>query len=260
MLSKIEPSNIQSMAYMDSQGSRDRARLFAVGEAARLAGTSTINARRWLEGYSYKRKGEVRRSDRKLGADVQREHRDLYCSFLDVLELRTAAALRTAGIRWNEIRDAAALMRQSWNAEYPFAVENLKTDGTAVFALLVERIRSGSSVSKEGPSKKLLQISRNQFAFEAIIGPALLDVVDFDSQHHPTRLWPLGRAERVFVDPSIRFGQPVVADGGVPVEVLVQAYTANDNDAAQVAKMYEVTTQTVHAAVDFGRRFWKKAA
>ncbi|MFN7193693.1 MAG: hypothetical protein ACK5U4_19830, partial [Rhodospirillales bacterium] len=229
--------NVPPMTNQGEIVARDRQPLFTVADAARLADTSAQNVRRWLEGYSYTREGIIRTSGRKIGKDALRQSRQLFCSFLDILELRTAAALRRSGVTWEEIKAASELMRETWNADYPFAVENLKTDGRRVFAQLVERHSSlDHDASMQTTSSKLLEISKSQFAFEKVLRPALLDVVDFNSRHQPTRLWPLGKDERVFVDPSFRFGQPVVADGGVPVSALVLAVAANDNDVAQVAK------------------------
>jgi uncharacterized protein (DUF433 family) len=67
----------------------------------------------------------------------------------------------------------------------------------------------------------------------------------------------------VVVDPAIAFGQPIVAEAGVPTQVLAEALAAETEyeprtALQRVAWVYKVPERHVHAATRFEQ--WLKAA
>jgi uncharacterized protein (DUF433 family) len=61
---------------------------------------------------------------------------------------------------------------------------------------------------------------------------------------------PVEIAPRITVDPTIRFGKPVIAGTRVPVELVV-AKLAGGMTAEEVAEEYEIALQDVRAALGY---------
>lgn len=218
--------------------------LFTAADASRLVGVPAQTARRWLEGYSYLYRGERRTTAPRLGPHAKRIDGVLLMSFLDLLEVRLARRLRQRGVPWPNVDRAAALFREAWQTEHPFALRRLRSDGRDVFAEIGQRLGD----------KALIRIGTDQYVFDAIVEPSLFDVVDFRPDGLPERLWPAGRDAKVVVDPARAFGEPILDAFGIPVRVLARAYAANDNDAARVASAFEIPVEAVEAALRFDAR------
>jgi len=58
------------------------------------------------------------------------------------------------------------------------------------------------------------------------------------------------RSNRVILDPQRSFGEPIVADEGIPTDILASAYVAEGSVDA-VARWYEVDPAAVEDAVEF---------
>jgi len=57
-------------------------------------------------------------------------------------------------------------------------------------------------------------------------------------------------APRIVVDPSVRFGKPVIAGTRVPVDLIV-AKLAGGMEIPQVVEEYEITEDDVRAALSY---------
>ena len=100
----------------------------------------------------------------------------------------------------------------------------------------------------ERESRAVIEALTNQQYFETIILP-FLRRIDYDEVTKRAARWHI--AELVVIDPAIRFGRPIVEEVGISTSVLRLAYYANGEDAASVAKWFNVETRHVLAAVDF---------
>jgi uncharacterized protein (DUF433 family) len=98
--------------------------------------------------------------------------------------------------------------------------------------------------------------------FDQIVKP-YLGQLEFDDFDAPRRWWPMGKRADVVVDPALSFGEPVVADAGVPAHVLAEALRAEtEYDPARamerVSALYRVKPRHVQSAVRFEE--WLNAA
>jgi uncharacterized protein (DUF433 family) len=215
--------------------------LFTPADAERLVGVPRATTKRWLEGYAYEYKGQIRRSGPRLGPHSARIDDVLLMSFLDLIEVRMARQLRALGLPWRLLDRVAAWFRSAWNSEHPFALQRLRTDGRTAFAEIGGHLKEA----------RLVEIGTDQYVFDEIVSASLFDVLDFRDDGVPFRFWPRGRDGLVVVDPGRAFGQPVLDTSGVPVSVIAAAYAANDNDAERVAADFEVPLPEVEAALRF---------
>ena len=207
-------------------------------EVQRLAGVPAVLTRRFLSKY----KGEMGLWGGVLSHDQYLDGR-WYATFQDMLELRCLRAFHDAGVTWRRIRRTAEYSRDRFNTDYPFSHRRFLTEGEGIFAHTEEGLEQLSD--------------HGQFTFEEIIGPELFDPVEYNDADLPVRWYPAVEwgwkvhSRAVVVDPLRSFGTPVIADFGVPTQVLYDSYRAEDHDTARVARTYEVPVVFVQAAVDF---------
>jgi len=218
--------------------------MYPLERAARLVGADLRTVRRWLKGYSW-RYGDGRRvsgplwqlqyaCDDELG-DEQ------VLGFQDLLELRTVARFVAQGVSLRVIRATIDVARETLG-DYPLHSRRFVTDGKRIFLEAVERA---------GQDPKLLDVRRRQFAMDAVIRPSLLEGIEYGPDASALRWYPMPKKRLVVLDPQIQFGQPIVADAGVPTDALAAAFRAEGENAERVARLYRVKPQEVKAAVAF---------
>ena len=233
--------------------------VYTTAEASRLTGISPGRIRRWMEGYTFVRRGEVRTSPPVLsrGLDVFPESEAVTISFRDLIEIMCVSGFLNAGVRWPRLRKAYEKAGEILGIDHPFATRRFLTDGYSVLLNIDDRF--------------LLDLVSNQFALFEMLRPYLkTDGLDF-ADEFAARWWPMGKRKPVFIDGRVSFGQPVVTQG-VPTLVLYRAYiaerrgrngatigasisqTINQKTVRYVADWYSIASRSVHAAVEYETR------
>ena len=221
--------------------------MYPLPRAARLVGTDARTVRRWLKGYSWKQ-GDVQKTSEPLwplqyAADAELG-REQVLGFDDLLELRTVARFVELGVSLRVIRATIEVAR-GYLGDYPLHSRRFVTDGRRIFMEAVERVNEDA---------KLLDVRGRQYAIADIIRPSLLDGIDFGNADHALRWYPVPKKHVIVLDPKVQFGQPIVAEGGVPTDTLAAAFKAEGEDVQRVARLYRVKPQEVKAAVAFEQR------
>ena len=157
-------------------------------------------------------------------------------SFGELIELLHVKGFREQGIPLEEIRQAAARLRQEWATPYPFATRRVATLGNQLLASFGDEWKNPVS-------------GQESFAFVEGLARQMVYSDDF------TTGWrPLGADHRVLLDPDRRFGKPIDPVSGIRTGVLADAFAAEGDEVA-VSGIYEVDLQAVHDAVRFERAF-----
>jgi uncharacterized protein (DUF433 family) len=215
--------------------------VYSVQQAARLSEVPARSIHRWLLGYSYRYRDGVTHQP----PVVAREHsvlesEALSLTFRDLLEIRFVHAFRDSGVSWNVIRRATEKARDLFRTDHPFTTKAFHTDGRRIFAeLQSEGVRE----------RKLVDLVSDQYAFRHVMLPSFRAQIEL-SERGAERWWPMGRKKLVVLDPARQFGEPIVAEGGVPTAVLAKAAAAMHSEQA-AAKWYEVSRSAVRQAVTF---------
>jgi Putative DNA-binding HTH domain len=233
--------------------------IYTAAEASRLTGISAGRIRRWMEGYTFARKGEVRTSPPVLsrGLEAISESEAVTLSFRDLIEVMCVSGFLSAGVRWPRLRKAHEKAAKVLGNDHPFASRRFLTDGYSVLLNIDDKF--------------LLDLVSDQFALFEVLRPYLkTDGIDF-ADEFAARWWPMGKRKPVFVDGRISFGQPVVTQG-VPTLVLYRAYlaerrsrtaaairapigaTIDQKTVLYVADWYSVASRSVRAAVEYEAR------
>lgn len=213
--------------------------LYSLPEAERLTGVPRSRIRRWTAGYSFRYRGERIYSPPVVAADLAAVAGAPAIDFADLLEVRFLDAFRRHGVSMPAIRLAAERAKELLGRHHPFSTKIFKTDGRTIMAEIVPGV--GDRV--------LLDLVRNQFAFEKIVAPYLYEGIEFNRLKEPERWWPLGEERRVVLDPHRSFGAPICVEG-VPTQILAGSMQAEEN-AAVVSRLYEVSLDSVNDALSF---------
>ena len=203
--------------------------------------------RRWLRGYSWKHRDGLPHSSGPLWplqfASDEDLSREQVLSFHDLLELRTVARFISLGVSLRAIRATIDVARE-YLGDYPLQSEGFVTDGKRIFLEAAER----------AGDPQLLDVRGRQFAMDAVIRPSLLDGIQHGRNGAALRWFPVPKKKVIVLDPQVQFGEPIIAEAGVPTDTLASAYKAEGEDAKMVAKLYRITPAAVKAAVAFEHR------
>ena len=203
--------------------------VYTIPEAARLVGEHYQNVRHWL--------GE----ERDHPAVIKRQFPDEgIVTFMELMELHFIRLFRREGVSLQTLRRAAAEASKKFRTDHPFAVKRFDTNGVSIFATLTHRETNGQVVE---------ELRHGQLVFEQIIRPFFRKI-----EYHTdgARYWPMEMSGRVVLDPARRFGHPIDAETGVPVETIIDALRADGGqDADVVARWLDIPLEAVRAATQF---------
>jgi uncharacterized protein (DUF433 family) len=207
--------------------------LYNYAEADRLAGVSRGTAQRWLTGYGYyDTRGRFITQPPVTPGTVSEGG----VSFIDLVEIVAIGGLKEQGFPLRQIRQIVANCQEILKVARPLATLRFKTDGREIF---VDRDDALVDVGRR----------KRRRAWEEVLRP-YLETLDYNADDLAHRWWPMGRDERILVDPDYGFGFPVVADTGVRTEIILERFQAGDlND--QIAEDFNITTLEVQRALQF---------
>ncbi len=216
--------------------------LYSIPEAARLTQVPPASIRRWFFGYRYHdRTGRQRNVPPLWEGDAPAADDFVGLSFLDLMEVRMVYAFRRHRVSWKAIREAAARACSMYNSGHPFTFRKFRTDGNRVF----------TEIEEQGEIR-LFDLNRQHYVLGRIVEPTLYEGIEFHGDQ-AVRWFPKAGGRRVVLDPDRSFGQPIVAEEGVPTAILAKALEVEES-ATFVAKWYDVSVFSVRAAARFEAR------
>jgi uncharacterized protein (DUF433 family) len=216
--------------------------IYSLSEAARLTGVSTGRIRRWLKGYDFRKGTKQRHSDAVWHGQHKPLDNRIALGFLDLIEIRFVEAFLRQCVSWKTMRLAHTLAREEMKTEHPFCTNQFVTDGRKIL------LRQGATSSDQA----LIDIATDQQEFLRLVQPFLKEF-EFSEDNYLSRWWPLGKHRAVVIDPVRNFGQPTVAESGVPTQVLARGLSANKS-VEMVARWFEVQPDEVRDAAEFEQK------
>lgn len=216
--------------------------IYPLHQAARLVGVEPRAVRRWLQGYGRKYRGERVRSEPLWRTQLEgQDLPDEVIGFRDLLELRMVAAFVRYGVDLKVIRATVDAASTSFRADYPLTNQKFLTDGKRIFL---------DAIEKTTGEPRMIDVLRKQFVFSDIIKPSLYAGIEY-GKGGARRWFPLGKRKTIVLDPGLQFGTPVVADVGIPTDTIYASFLAEGGDKAMVARIFDISSRMVTAAVDF---------
>jgi uncharacterized protein (DUF433 family) len=216
---------------------------YTLTEAGTLLGISPTTIRRWLFGYSYDHHGPQTEQGPLWRPQYGVDQEEPLLGFRDLLEARIVRGFRQLHIGLPTIRACLDYARDVVNDDHPFSTRRFKSDGRRLFL--------------EATDGRLIDLQQRQHVFRRIVEPSFVDL-DFDADA-ASRWWLLPNKKTIVLDPARSFGQPIVAETGVPTARLVQAVQA-EGSVERVALLYELKPALVRDAIAFERKKAEKLA
>lgn len=75
--------------------------------------------------------------------------------------------------------------------------------------------------------------------------------ISFNEDNQADKYYPLGKDKSIVIDPSYRFGQPILKESFLPIEPLYETYKAEDDDAEAISRIYNVSKSEIEDIVQF---------
>jgi uncharacterized protein (DUF433 family) len=216
--------------------------VYSLPEAERLTHIPRKRIRRWMEGYQFVSSGKRHYSPPVIDPAIGRDVGELALTFQDLVEVRFLEAFLRKGVKWKEMRLAAVRAKELLNKTHPFSSRIFKTDGRYILA----EIAGGHSVA-------LLNLSRNQMEFHAVVSP-MLHGLEFNEFDEAERWFPMSKRKSVVIDPARSFGAPIVIEGGVPTRILAASARAERSQRV-TSRIYDVPLRAVRNAVYYETKF-----
>lgn len=215
---------------------------YTLTEAGRLLDVSPTTLKRWLFGYSYTNEGSATSQKPLWDAQYGNDQDDPLLGFRDLIEARVVRGLRSLGIGLPTIRQCLKLASDIVEDSHPFSTRRFKTDGRHIFLEITDKI----GAKEVDPA--LIDLRSRQRVFRTIVQPSFVDL-SFDADV-ASRWWLLPKKKTIVLDPARSFGQPIVADGGVPTARLAQSMVA-EGSLDRVARLFELKPGVVRDALKF---------
>ena len=218
--------------------------LYSVPEAAHILRVRSVNLRRWASGYTWNHQGEPRTSNALFARDEPELAAKGILTFADLVELKLIAKFRSVGFSLQVIRNLAEHTARRFEVSHPFATCRFHTDGYRIFGEWATAAKISPSVARF-----LEEMPSGQGVFDDIASQFYrsLDYEGDLSVHY----WPLGKQREVVLDPRRSFGQPILAESGVPTWTLYEIVRRGTSTVEEVALRYEIDARAVCAAVEY---------
>lgn len=201
---------------------------YTAAEAARLLGMHASTIRRWLD-----------LSDGG-GLVVRDRSGEKLASFLDLVEMFIAAELvNKQKLKFGALRNWLREASERVGVGHPLARQKFLVESDRLWLDLDDALVHLGEAGQLG----LQQVVR-----------ARAESVEFDRSGIASKWWPAGHEAGVVVDPARAFGEPTLSNTRVPIEAVVDLWTAEGERNDVVAKAFGLTEKQVHDAVSFHRR------
>jgi uncharacterized protein (DUF433 family) len=207
--------------------------VYSIAEAARLLGLPLATAKRWLDGYTYRKKAyrPVVRVE-PTGSEI--------VTWAEFVELGYLREYRAKEVSLQKLRPAVDRLRAEFGAKYPLAHARPFIDQSR--ELLLE-IQQETKLDR----RLYMVVSRGGQLVLTPPAEAFLDKVEFIGDG-AARFRPAGADSPVLIDPELSFGVPQVK--GVRTEAILELFLAKE-PIELIADGYELDVGDVEAAIRF---------
>jgi len=159
-------------------------------------------------------------------------------SFHTLVEFYVMMQLADAGVKTRKVLEAHKELSQFFNTNFPFALkevlDGINTDGKRIFFRV-----NDATITLDGTK---------QFNLEFI--KVFFKKLEFDGNNLASKLWPLGREKSILIDPSRKFGHPVLELKNIYPETIYGHFKAGD-PIEYISYVYELTDKEVRDAIEF---------
>jgi uncharacterized protein (DUF433 family) len=209
--------------------------IYTLPEAARYARMSTTTLSRWFKGNT---------SGERVFDSVDEDAKII--NFLDFVQALAVRNLKlhygSYSVTLQKIRDAISQCSAEHGLTYPFARRHM----TYLFEGQIWIKPEG----KEGPIIQVSGKGHGQTGMTTVIERFLVDL-SYDETGLANKYKAFRQGENsIFMDPKIRFGEPLLENCGYTPRALAEA-AKTEGSVEEAAKIYGVTKEQVEISIDY---------
>ncbi len=163
-------------------------------------------------------------------------------SFTNLVEVYVLYALtREYNLHTNKLRQGLEYVKREFKSKNPLAEKQFETDGINLFLreskITYEVSSSQGQVIMDFVSSYLHRIERDELGLPIKLYPF-------------SRTWKPGEPRFISIDPRVSFGRPVLANTGIPVDIVAERYQAGES-VEDLARDYSRTKEEVDEAIRY---------
>lgn len=157
-------------------------------------------------------------------------------NFYSLIEMYVFYAFKERGIKTNKILSAHTTLVKLFNTPYPFAKENLYTDGGSI--LLGDKVPS------------ITADENLQFLISEFLDP-YCDKITFDHEIGlASKYYPLGKDKSVVISPDHQFGSPTLENTNIIPKIIYDLYIAGES-ISFISDLYNIKEGMVEDAIEY---------
>jgi uncharacterized protein (DUF433 family) len=217
-------------AHADMWRERLRLPAYKVGEAAFYTHISPNTVAAWTKTYEKTGLGVVSSRAPRQGL-----------SYLQLIEVAVVAAMRSEGVKLDEIRRARTYFAATLDLEFPFAQAKFKTDGVDI--LLDMEGRNGQ-VARD----KLLAANHSGQMIWSDMLRKRLSEFNYDRDGGVGSWKVNGLTSEIVIDPKVSFGAPTIH--GIPTWVIKDRWSLGEG-LGDISDDFSLTPTSVIEALKF---------
>lgn len=207
--------------------------IYTLRDAASILHLPYAKVHRWVKEYW----------DGKLGHQFQTQYSWMIdgsraVSFHTVVELYVMIQLAEKGVKTSEVLKAHQKLGDFYRTHFPFAqkqvLQEIKTDGKIIFW------KNGNDVISLNGS--------DQFNLDII--SVFFKKLEFGKEEVVSKLWPMGKERAIVIDPSRKFGHPIIEGKNIYPETIFEHFQAGE-PVPYIAHIYQITEKEAEDAIAF---------
>ncbi len=160
-------------------------------------------------------------------------------NFYVLIELYVCFQLQDLGVKPRRILEARQAMTKETGKSYPFATQDILSDGRKIFYTFEDAILNADGTRQTN----LIQIL-NAFAQKIDFKLGLAE-----------RFYPLQNSKNIVIDPHHQFGQPIISGTNINTELIYSMHKSGE-PIETLAFLYDLNVSQVQDAI----KFYQKAA
>ncbi|WP_037318619.1 DUF433 domain-containing protein [Salegentibacter sp. Hel_I_6] len=207
--------------------------IYTPAEIAQILRLPYYKVNRWIDKYW----------DGELGHEFEKRYswkteNSKAVSFHTLVEFYVMMQLADAGVKTRKVLEAHKELSQLYKTHFPFALkevlDGINTDGKRIFLNLDD-----TTITLDGT--KQLNLSFIKLFFKKL---------EFDANNLASKLWPLGKEKSILIDPTRKFGHPILDMKNIYPETIFNHFKAGD-PIEYISYVYELTEKEVRDAIEY---------
>ena len=203
--------------------------VYSVQDIAAILRLPVRKVRRWLKDYWEGMLKDVYKATFTWG-----DGKNTSINFYGLIEFYTFYLLRQEGLSVTKIIEAYKAISIFKQTSYPFASSKILTDSGSILFEFDEI----TAIDADAGYKTRITSLLKDYCHK----------IDFDNNSIAERFYPLGRMNKVVIDPQHQFGQPVIEGTNIYPDTIFHLYKAGEK-ISRIISLYDLNEQQVKDAI-----------